>query len=220
MSTKKVCVILAGCGVFDGAEIYESVFTLLALEKAGAIVTCVAPDVAQMHVINHATGEVAAGETRNVFVESARVARGNITPIADVKGSDFDAIIMPGGFGVAKNLSTFATQGAECSIHPEVERVLKEAYSAKKVLGAICIAPAVVARVFGDNNVKLTIGSDSATAEQISRTGANHIEARVTDVVVDNEHRIVTTPAYMLGQRMSEVKSGIDKLVQNVLELA
>ncbi|MBB5022117.1 isoprenoid biosynthesis glyoxalase ElbB [Desulfurispira natronophila] len=218
--SKKVCVVLAGCGVYDGAEIYESVFTLLALEKAGANVTCVAPDVPQMHVINHATGEVIEGEGRNVFLESSRVARGNITPIADVKGGDFDALVLPGGFGVAKNLSTIAVDGAGASVNPDVQRLILEANSAGKVIGAICIAPTVVAKVLGEKKVELTIGNDEGFADLIRSTGAIHCLASVTDIVVDESNRVVSTPAYMLGEKMADVQAGIDKLIAKVLEMA
>ncbi len=143
----KVGVVLSGCGVYDGTEVHESVITLLALNRAGAEVQCMAPDMDQLHVINHLTGEEATGETRNVLVEAARIARGDIVDIATVKGGDLDALIFPGGFGAAKNLCDFAVKGADCSVNPEVLRLTKEMVSAKKPVGVICIAPALMAKV-------------------------------------------------------------------------
>ncbi len=145
----KVGVVLSGCGVYDGAEIHEAVITLLALDRAGAEAICMAPDTEQMHVVNHLTGDVAEGQSRNVLVESARIARGNIKNIKDVKAADIDALMFPGGFGAAKNLCDFAVKGADCSVNPEVTRLVKEVMSAKKPLAAVCIAPALISKVKG-----------------------------------------------------------------------
>ncbi len=217
---KRIAVILSGCGVYDGAEIHEATATLLALDRAGAEVTIAAPRGPQMHVVDHLTGEVVEGERRDILVEAARIARGQIRAVADLDAADFDAVILPGGFGAAKNLCTFATQGPDCTVNPEVESFLQAMHAAGKVVGAICIAPALVARVFGrEAPVKVTIGTDPTTADAIRKMGAEHVDTAVDQVVVDPEHRIVTTPAYMLAGRISEVFDGVERLVAKVLEL-
>jgi enhancing lycopene biosynthesis protein 2 len=217
-----VGVVLSGCGVFDGAEIHESVITLLALDRRGAKYQCIAPDTNQLHVVNHLTGEVAADETRNVLVEAARIARGEIKNLADVKATDFDAIIFPGGYGAAKNLCNFAVKGADCDVHPEVQRFVLEALEAKIPLGILCIAPVLLARIAPGVKLRpnLTIGTDEDTASAIVTMGACHVACPVNEFVVDEENRIVTTPAYMLAQRISEAAEGIEKLIDRVLELA
>lgn len=217
---KKVAVILSGCGVFDGAEIHESVLVLLALDRANARVTCAAPDVPQHHVINHLTQQPAPGESRNVLVESARIARGNIIPLQQLKVADLDAVILPGGFGAAKNLCSFALVGGNFEVNPEVARVVYEAHQAGKPIGFVCIAPAVCARLLGPDHVEFTIGTDAATAKALESAGGQHVPCNVFNVVVDKRHKVVTTPAYMLASRITEAEAGINKLVQAVLEMA
>ena len=217
---KKIAVVLSGNGVFDGSEIHESVITLLALDEAGAQVVCMAPNVNQMHVIDHTKGDPVAGESRNVLKESARIARGEITDIAEISAKDFDALIFPGGFGVAKNLCTFATEGINCSVNPDVERLVKEMYQAKRPLGFMCIAPAMAAKILGEFSPKLTIGSDKGTAEAIESMGGLHVECTVDEIVVDEKNRIVTTPAYMLGPSIAHVAKGIRKCVNKVLQMS
>lgn len=223
LAMAKVGVILSGCGVMDGTEIHESVLTLLALDRAGATVHCLAPRGKQMHVIDHVTGEEAAGEERDIFVESARIARacrdGTLRDLADVRGTEYDAYFLPGGFGAAKNLSTFAVDGANAKVHPDVERVLREAHGAGKVICAICIAPAILARVFGEEKVTVTIGNDEGTAKALESMGARHEGCPVDHFVVDREHRVVTTPAYMLGPSIRHVAAGIEKAVAATLEM-
>ena len=217
----KVGVVLSGCGVNDGAEIHESVITLLALDRAGAEYQCMAPDVEQMHVVNHLTGEVAEGESRNVLVESARIARGEIVDLAGVTSNDMDALIFPGGFGAAKNLCDFAVKGADCHVHSEVLRVVKEMHKAGKPIGVICISPAMMAKVMEDSGstIDLTIGTDEETAGAIESMGASHVSCLVEEFVVDHENKIVSTPAYMSANRITEVEAGITKLVDEVLKL-
>ncbi len=219
---KKGAGVLSGCGFLDGAEIHESVCTLLALDQARAQALCCAPNVAQMHVVDHTRRESAPGESRNVLTESARIARGEIQDIATVKAADIDAVIFPGGFGAAKNLCTFAIDGSACTVNPEVERLIGEMLDAGKPIGAICIAPALLARVVGQRDVhpKLTIGSDAETAAAIETMGATHFDCPAREHVVDEKHRIVSTPAYMLGKGPAEVFEGIRKLVNDVLRLA
>ncbi|MBU0756172.1 MAG: isoprenoid biosynthesis glyoxalase ElbB [Planctomycetes bacterium] len=216
----KIGVVLSGCGVYDGAEIHESVITMLALDRLGAEIVCMAPDTDQMHVMNHLTGKPAEGEKRNVLVESARIARGNIRDIAKVKGKDLDGFIVPGGFGAAKNLCNFATAGADCKAHPEVARVLTEAREAGKPIGAICIAPALLARIFGADKPELTIGTDAGTAAAMEKMGACHADHQVDEIHVDESNKMISTPAYMLAQSISQAASGIEKLVKKVVEMA
>jgi enhancing lycopene biosynthesis protein 2 len=212
-----VLLILSGCGVYDGSEIHESVCALLHLDRHGAKVAFAAPDVNQMHVINHLTGEE-MNETRNVRVESARIARGAVENLAKISGETFDAVILPGGFGAAKNLCNFATQGENCEVNPEVQRVLHEAHGAAKPIGLICIAPAVGARVFPGSTV--TIGTDAGTASAIEKMGAKHQDRPTEEICVDEENRIVSTPAYMSAQRVHQVYEGIGKLVDKVLSMS
>ncbi len=214
----KVGVILSGCGVFDGSEIHEAVSVLLSLDRHGAEVQCLAPNT-QLDTIDHLTQEP-TGEKRSVLVESARIARGDVTDLANVNGADFDAIVLPGGFGAAKNLCTFAMEGAECSVDPETERVLREAMAAGRPIGFACIAPAIGAKVFGDKHPALTIGHDAGTAGGLEAMGAAHVACDTTDIVVDEAKRIVSTPAYMEGKRIRDVYEGIDKMIARVLEFA
>lgn len=215
----KVGVLLSGCGVFDGAEIHEAVLTLLALDRAGAEIVCMAPNVEQAHVINHLTQEVTA-ETRNVLVESARIARGEIKDLKDVQAGDLDALIMPGGFGAAKNLSDFAFKGPQATVHPEVKRLLNDLAAAGKPIGAICIAPATLTKALADRKPEVTIGTDAGTASAIEAMGGRHKSCSVDMIHLDAGNKLVSTPAYMLGPGIKEVAQGIEKLVAKVVELA
>lgn len=212
---KRVAVVLSGCGFLDGAEIHESVLTLLALDRAGTQVTCFAPDQPQAQVMNHFTGQPTS-ESRNVLTESARIARGKIQLLSQADASLFDALIVPGGFGVAKNLSSFATQGADCEVNPDLARLVKAMHQAGKPMGFICIAPAILPKLLGVP-VRLTIGNDIDAAEVIDSMGGEHVTCPVDDIVVDADQKVVTTPAYMLAQNISEAALGIDKLVARVL---
>lgn len=216
---KKIGVILSGCGVKDGSEIHEAVFTLLAIDEAGAQAVCMAPNI-ELDEVNHLTNAL-TGKKRNVLLESARIARGNIQDIAKVKASDIDAVILPGGFGAAKNLSDFATKGPEAKAHHEVARLIKEMVVAKKPIGAICIAPATIAAILGKEiSPTLTIGTDVGTAVALEKMGAKHQSCPVREFVVDEKNKIVSTPAYMLANRISETAEGIEKLVGEVIRLA
>lgn len=217
MTTKKVAVILSGCGVYDGAEIHESVITLLRLDQRGAKVQCFAPDIAQLHVINHLTGEQMP-ETRNVLVESARIARGEIKDIREARVEDFDALIVPGGFGAAKNLSSLATEGAACTVQPEVLSLAEAFAEAGKPIGLMCISPAIAAKIYGPG-VICTIGTDADTAAAVTKMGGTHQECEVSEIVEDKARKLVSTPAYMLAKSISEAASGINKMVDRVLEL-
>lgn len=215
---KKIGVVLSGCGVYDGSEIHEAVLTLLALSRQGAEAICFAPDKSQADVINHLTGEPMA-ETRNVLIEAARIARGAVQPLSQADASTLDALIVPGGFGAAKNLSTFASEGAECHVDPDLKWLALALHAAGKPLGFICIAPAMLPRIF-DFPLRLTIGTDIDTAEIVEDMGGEHVPCPVDDIVVDEDNKIVTTPAYMLAQSIAEAATGIDKLVDRVLVLS
>ena len=217
---KKIGVILSGCGVYDGSEIHEAVITLLAIDRAGAEAICMAPDIEQMHVVNHLAGAPAEGETRNVLIESARIARGNIKSLSDVSVSDFDALILPGGFGAAKNLCDFAVKGADCEVNPEVARLVKATVEGHKPLAAVCIAPALLAKVLGPiNSPALTIGTDEGTASAITAMGAKHVNCPVREAIVDRENKIVSSPAYMLAGSISEAADGIEKTVKELISM-
>jgi enhancing lycopene biosynthesis protein 2 len=216
---KRVGVILAGNGYLDGAEIQEATLTLLYLDKRGAKTIAMAPDVQQMHVVDHVKGEPSAG-SRNVLAESARITRGAIVDVKTVMADDLDALILPGGFGVAKNLCTFATDGVKLQVNPEVERLVRDMAAAGKPLGFACIAPVIAAKVLGARKVKLTIGNDPGTAAALAALGAIHVEAPVDQIVVDDKNKVVSTPAYMLGPSIAPVAAGIERLVGAVLEMA
>ncbi len=215
---KTVAVILSGCGVFDGAEIHEAVLTLLRLDQQGVGYQCFAPDMAQAHVIDHASG-LETDEQRNVLTEAARIARGAISPLSALDVEAFDAVVVPGGFGVAKNLSDFAVHGAECRVQPDFERAIQGFHAAGKPIGLICVAPVLSARLLGPG-VECTIGSDPATVQALEQMGARHHNCRVDEVHVDQAHKLVTTPAYMLAKGPAEAASGIFKLVDQLLVLS
>lgn len=215
---KRVLVILSGSGHLDGSEIHEAVLSLLALDRAGAKVQCAAPDKPQVHVVDHRTGQVAHGESRNVLIEAARIARGNIVPLSEVRTADFDACYLPGGYGAAKNLSTVAFDGPNATVDPEVSRVLHEFRAAGKPIGAVCIAPAVLVRALREGDV--TIGNDAGTASAIAAMGGCNHDCAVTEVHVDRARRLVTAPAYMYGDaRISEVSAGIERAVAELIAL-
>ncbi len=213
----KIAVILSGCGVYDGAEIHESVITLLTLDRAGAEVTCAAPNIDQMHVINHALGEP-SGETRNVAIESSRIARGPVVALDELDVAAFDGIVFPGGFGAAKNLSDYAVKGPEMTVQPDVEKVVARALELGKPLCFLCIAPVIAAKLIP--GVKLTIGQDAGTAAHVSQLGANHVATAVDDFVVDEKRKVVTSAAYMLGPGIKDVAAGIEKAVGKLVEMA
>lgn len=216
----KVGVVLSGCGVYDGAEIHESVITMLALDRAGAEMVLMAPNIEQLHVVNHLNGEEME-ERRNVLVEAARIARGNIQDMVEVSAETLDALIFPGGFGVAKNLCDYAMTGSNCTVNPDVYRLATEVHRAGKPIGVICIAPAMLAKIMGteQETVSLTIGYDKKTAADIEAMGAQPVTCPVTEMVVDEKHKIVSTPAYMEAQSIKEAAEGIEKLVAEVLRL-
>jgi enhancing lycopene biosynthesis protein 2 len=219
-SQKTVGVVLSGCGFLDGAEIHEATCTLLSLDRRGARLVAMAPDVEQMHVVDHLKSAPSGGEKRRVLQEAARIVRGQITEMSKVSAKDLDALVFPGGFGAAKNLCTFAVEGRGMRVLPDVERLAREMRSAGKPQGYICIAPVIAAKLFGADKVKVTIGNDRDTAAAIESWGARHVECKVEEIAVDERLEIVTTPAYMLGPWIAPVATGIDKLISAVLEMS
>jgi enhancing lycopene biosynthesis protein 2 len=218
MSKKKIAVILCGSGYKDGSEIRESVSVLLALDQQGASFQCFAPDREQFDVINCLTGEARPGERRNMLVEAARIARGQVRPIEELRPEDFDGIILPGGFGAAKNLCTFAREGSSGLVIPELSKVLHQFFSLKKPIGAVCIAPAIVALAFKGKGFQLTVGEQSETSLEIEKMGHTHKVCPVDLSVVDRNNKIVTTPAYMTEKAtLAGIFKGIENLVQEVL---
>ena len=207
---RKVALILAGSGVYDGSEIHEATMAMYALSKNELDYMCFAPDIPQAHVINHLNGEEMP-ESRNVLIESARLARGEIKDIAKLKCDDYDALLFPGGFGAAKNLSDFAFKGDKMSVHPEVERVICEFHSKKKPIGALCIAPTIIAKVL---NAKVTIGKDPETAQAIVNMGGIHENKAATDISIDEANKIVTNPCYMLASSVYEIGEGAEACVE------
>ncbi len=217
MHDKKVAVILSGCGVYDGAEINEVVLSLLALERCGLAWQCFAPDIEQHHVVNHVTGELVA-DRRNVLVESARIVRGKIKPLTDCDVSAFSALLVPGGFGVAKNLSDFAIKGAAVEIYKPFLDLCRAFKEQQKPAGYLCIAPALLGKIYGPG-VTVTVGDDDETIAAIVAMGARHQKSQVGEIVVDETNKVVTTAAYMLASTMMEAKSGIDNLVKQLNEM-
>jgi len=213
---KKIAVVLAGNGVYDGAEIHEATLTLLAIARKGAEYQCFAPDIEQAHVVNHLTGEDMP-EKRNVLVEAARIARGNIKPLSDYKADDFDAIVFPGGFGAAKNLCTFAFDGADCKVNPDVEKAVRSTVASEKPVGALCISPVLITKILGD--VKVTIGQDEATIEAVEIMGGSHEKTTHGQIVVDEKYKVVTTPCYMLDATIDQIADGAENVVDKILKM-
>ncbi len=218
-ANKSIAVILSGCGHKDGAEITESVSTLIALGLAGASYKVFAPDID--FSVTDPVSSVPTGESRNVMTESARISRGQIRPLSELKMDEFDGLALPGGYGAALNLCDWAKNGAACAVNVDVEKTLNGFYRAQKPIAAICISPALVARVLGAHGITVTIGNDPDTAGEIEKTGAHHQNCDVTDFVSDREHRIITTPAYMYDDaRPDQVFTGIKKAIAEFVEMA
>ncbi len=214
---KKIAVMLSGCGVYDGSEIHEAVLTMLAIKKNQADYDIFAPNIKQHHVINHLSGDVMIDEIRNVLIESARIARGNIKDIDKFLPEYYDAIVFPGGYGAAKNLSSFAFEGAYCDVNQDIERAINRMHDMKKPIGALCIAPAIISRVI--ENIEVTIGKDENALSQIEKMGSKHKITTHGEVVVDLKNKIVTTPCYMLDADILQIAEGADNLIKEVLKL-
>ena len=220
MKPPRVALVLSGCGVHDGSEIHESVLALLALDRAGAKVVCAAPNVALPHVVNHFTGELAPFDTRNALVESARIARGNVVDLASLVVADLDAAVFPGGYGATKVLSDYAVRARDAQVHPGVAALLRAMHAARKPMALLCTAPLLAARVLGPTaHPVLTVGRDSAVAQDVTAWGARHEARDARGIVVDRDNKLVSTPAYMVASRISEAADGIDKAIRAMLEL-
>lgn len=212
---KKFAVILSGCGVYDGSEIHEATLTLLAIHNNECTYQCYAPDIEQHHVINHITGEEMP-EKRNVLIESARISRGDIKPLSEFKVEDCDALILPGGFGAAKNLSTYAFDGVNSKVLPELKEVLINMHEAKKPIGAMCISPVIIANVL--KNTTLTIGNDEAVAKNIELMGSTHLKTSYGEVMADKLNMVYTTPCYMLDSNLVDIYEGANNLIESIIE--
>lgn len=212
---KKFAVVLCGCGCYDGSEIHESVMTLLAIDRNECQYSIFAPDADQYHVINHYTKQ-ATDEKRNMLAEAARIARGDIQPLTALKAGDFDAVVFPGGFGAAKNLFTYALEGTNAVVIPEVERVVREFHAAHKPIGALCIAPVMIAKILG--NITITVGVDEKTIADVESFGAKHINTQQTEVIADKENKVFTTPCYMLPATIGDIADCANNLIKAILE--
>ncbi len=211
-----IAVILSGCGHQDGAEIHEATLTLLAIHRQGAEYQCYAPNKNQLHVLNHITGEE-MDEKRNTLVESARIARGKVKDLGEFTATNHSALIIPGGFGAAKNLSTFFSDGPDCEIDSEVRDAIITTHQAEKPLGALCIAPVILAKII--DNAKITIGDSPQIAEHIETMGGTHFPTSHGEITVDYDNKIVTTPCYMLDARVDQIADGADNLVKEILAM-
>ena len=214
--SKKFAVVLSGCGVYDGSEIHEATLTMYFISKHGGEYDVFAPDVPQHHVINHLTGETMQ-QTRNVLVESARIARGKITRLIEFEASKYDAVIFPGGFGAAKNLSTWELDGPGEYILPEVESCITSMVDAGKPIGSLCISPVIIAKIL--NGAKLTIGDDRETIKGLEKLGAKHTITSHGEIVTDEKYRLVTSPCYMLDATIAQVGEGAENVVKKLMEM-
>ncbi len=216
---KKVAVILSGCGVLDGSEIHEATLALLNIAANGAKYQCVSINCPQSRVMDHST-KTPDGGPRNMLVEAARIARGEIIDISVVSPADYDAVIFPGGYGAALNLCDFGMNGGEgTKVNPAVEKLINDFHAARKPIGAICIAPVVIARVLASKKARVTIGSDPATAAAINKWGAEHVNCSAEEICFDSANLLVTTPAYMLAHDIASLNRGIEKLVKKILAI-
>jgi len=216
MANNSIAVILSGCGHQDGSEIHEATLTLLAIHTHGADYQCYAPNITHHHVLNHADGNE-MDDNRNVYIESARISRGNLKTLDEFSADNHDALIIPGGLGAAKNLSTFAFDGENCIVNQEVKWAISSMVDQNKPIGALCIAPVILANVL--DSVTLTIGNNPQVAEKIEQMGAIHQECTPSGVVVDEANKIVTTPCYMYDSRVNEVAEGVNGLVAEILRM-
>ena len=212
---KKFAVILNGCGHLDGSEIHESVMTLLAIDRQECSYTIFAPDMPQYHVMNHLTRQPMEGE-RNMMVEAARIARGNIREISEYRPADFDALVIPGGFGVAKNLFTYAIDGVNAKVLDSVRKAIVDTHDARKPIGALCISPVLVTKVLGD--ITVTVGSDPGTIADVEKMGASHVNTNITEVISDKQNLIFTTPCYMLDATIADIADSAENLIEKMLE--
>lgn len=216
---KRIGVVLSGCGVYDGSEIHEATLTLYFLDQAGVETVIAAPDRPQREVINHRTG-AKMDESRNILTESARIARGKIIPLANLHAQDIDGIILPGGSGAAKNLSSLAIDGANATVDPDLLQLIGQMHAARKPIGAICISPALLARILAHKGITVTVGSDASIANAIASLGNQHQKTNVDQIAIDEKNNIISTAAYMCAASIAQVGEGIAKLVAEVVKRA
>lgn len=212
---KKFAVILSGCGHLDGSEIHEAVMTLLAIDRHKCTCTIFAPNEDQYHVMNHFTRK-ATDEKRNILVEAARIARGEIKDVKEYQPENFDGLIIPGGYGAAKNLFTYAIEGVNAKVNPDIEAAIKATHQLKKPIGALCIAPVLLAKVLKE--ITITVGSDTETVANVERMGAHHINTLVTEVISDKQNMIFSTPCYMLPATIADIADSADNLIRVIIE--
>ena len=217
MSNKKFALILAGCGVYDGSEIHETTLSMYAIAKRNCAYEIYAPDVEQHHVVNHITGDE-MDEKRNVLIESARIARGKIKPMNEFDASQFDILLIPGGFGAAKNLSTYGFKGVDLTVNEQVAKAVRDMVNQEKPIGALCMSPVIIAKVL--RNVKLTIGSDQTTKKDIVTMGSEHVDTTHGQVIVDEKYKVATTPCYMLEGSIDQIGLGAENVVDKLIEMA
>lgn len=217
MRKKSIAVILSGCGNQDGSEIHEATLTLLAIHTNGAEYQCYAPNILQHHVLNHINGKE-MNEQRNVLIESARIARGRILDLADFQATSHDALVIPGGLGAAKNLSSYAFDGSDCTVNEGVQKAIFNMFEQKKPIGALCIAPMILARML--DHVMITIGQSPTAISNIEAMNACHTTTIAGEIVVDKEHKIVTAPCYMLDSRVDQISEESNRLIKEILLLA
>lgn len=210
----RFAVVLSGCGHRDGAEIQEAVLTLLAIDRAGAGYDAFAPDIAQRFVFDHYAQQT-SDETRNVLVESARIARGAIKPLPAYDPAAYDALVVPGGFGAALNLSSFGVDGPEMHVDPSVRKAVLDTHEAKKPIGMLCVAPAILAHLIP--GASITMGSDPGAISAVQAMGAQHQVTTHGEVVVDAAHRLYTTPCYMLDATIGQIADGAQNLIRAIL---
>ncbi len=215
--SKKIAIVLSGCGFKDGAEIHESVLTMLAIDQHGAAYSCFAPDIPQKKVYDH-YHKIDSQTQRNVLVESARIARGDIKPLSEFVAVNFDAVVFPGGFGAASSLCSFSQDGVNCKVDKQVEEVILTMNQKRKPIGALCISPIIIAKII--TNAKVTIGHDSGVADAITKMGAIHKDTEQGQIAIDNDNKIVTTPCYMLNSTITQVFVGVEKLISELLKMA
>ena len=212
---KKFAVILSGCGHLDGSEIHEAVMTLLAIDRNECTYSIFAPNEEQYHVMNHLTKEVTE-EKRNILVEAARIARGNVRDVKEYRPEEFDGLILPGGYGTAKNLFTYAIDGVNAKVNPDIETAIKATYKLKKPIGALCIAPVLLSKILKD--ITITVGSDPTTIANVESMGAHHINTLQREVISDKQNMIFSTPCYMLPATIADIADSADNLICAILE--
>ena len=218
VAMKKIAVVLCGSGYLDGSEIREAVGVLWALSQHSVSVQCFAPDAPQRDVVNCLTGQPVKSESRNQLVEAARIARGQVKALSGLRPADFDAVVLPGGFGAAKNLCDFAIKGSTGTVIPDLQSAIVGFFEARKPIGAVCIAPAIVALALRGKGLELTLGAKGEAAQEIEKLGHKHRVCRAEEICVDVAHKVVSTPAYMYDHApLHEIFEGIRRLVSDLV---